>query len=113
MHVDLCDPMSVESTGGSKYFLLFTVYYSRLSWVYFLKFKSETFEYFNKFKAPVENECGYSIMVLRTDRGGEFTSSNFNRYPEMYGLRRSSLHFIVYTLQQIGVAGRLLGWRGA
>lgn len=31
VHADLCGPMSVESTGGSKYFSLFTDDYSRLS----------------------------------------------------------------------------------
>lgn len=35
VHADLCGPMSVESLGGSRYFLLFTKDYSRMSWVYF------------------------------------------------------------------------------
>ncbi|XP_049358800.1 uncharacterized protein LOC125823464 [Solanum verrucosum] len=32
VHADLCGPMSVESLGGSRYFLLFTDDYSRMSW---------------------------------------------------------------------------------
>lgn len=55
IHADLCGPMQTESCGGSRYFLLFTDY-SRMSWVYFLKFKSETFEAFKKFKALVEKQ---------------------------------------------------------
>lgn len=40
VHADLCGPMSIESLGGSRYFLLFIDDYSRMSWIYFLKFKS-------------------------------------------------------------------------
>ena len=50
VHVDLCGPMSVESFGGSKYFLMFTDDYSRMSWLYFLKFKSKTFDYFKNLR---------------------------------------------------------------
>nr|GFD31008.1 retrovirus-related Pol polyprotein from transposon TNT 1-94 [Tanacetum cinerariifolium] len=74
VHADLCGPMKTESLAGSKYFLLFTDDFSRMSWVYFLKQKSESFEYFVKFKALVEKQSGKALKTLRTDRGGEFTS---------------------------------------
>jgi len=54
IHADLCGPMSIESLGGSRYFLLFTDDYSRIIWVYFLKFKSKIFENFKRFKVFVE-----------------------------------------------------------
>ena len=54
VHADLCGPMNTESFGGSYYFLLFTDDFSRMSWVYFLKSKSETFQNFRIFKAMVE-----------------------------------------------------------
>ncbi|KZV18661.1 hypothetical protein F511_40615 [Dorcoceras hygrometricum] len=53
VHADLCGPMRTETLGGSKYFLLFVDDYSKMSWVYFLKFKSEAFGQFVKFKALV------------------------------------------------------------
>ena len=43
VHADLCGPMQTKSFGGSKYFLLFTDDFTRMSWVYFLQLKSETF----------------------------------------------------------------------
>ena len=88
VHADLCGPMSVESLGGSRYFLLFTDDYSRMSWVYFLKYKSETFENFKKFKSFVEKQSGCQIKTLRTDRGGEFTSKEFNNFCEVCGIHR-------------------------
>ncbi|GKC91861.1 retrovirus-related pol polyprotein from transposon TNT 1-94 [Tanacetum coccineum] len=51
--------------------------YSRMSWVYFLQVKSETFEHFKKFKALVEKQTGEYLKALRTDHGGEFLSNEF------------------------------------
>ena len=50
VHADVCGRLSVESLGGSRYFLLFIDDYSGMSWVYFLKLKSERFENFKQFR---------------------------------------------------------------
>lgn len=41
IHSDLCGPMEVNSLNGSKYFMLFVDDYSRMTFIYFLKQKSE------------------------------------------------------------------------
>ena len=74
VHTNVCGPIIVDSFGGSRYFLLFIDDYIRISWVYFLKNKSETFDCFKEFKALVEKENENNINVLRSDNGGEFTS---------------------------------------
>lgn len=84
----LCGPMSVESLGGSRYFLLFTDDYSRISWLYFLKFKSETFGNFKKFKSFVERQNGCRLKTLWTDRGGELMSKEFSSFCEENGIHR-------------------------
>ena len=56
VHIDLCRPMRTQLIGGSCYFLTFIDDYSRKTWVYFLKQKSETFAKFKEFKALVENQ---------------------------------------------------------
>nr|GEU78706.1 hypothetical protein [Tanacetum cinerariifolium] len=40
-----------------------------MTWVYFLKHKSETFECFKKFKSLVEKQSGSVVKILRSDRG--------------------------------------------
>ena len=77
IHVDVCGPIKPCSLDKNNYFLLFIVYFSRKTWVYFLKQKSEVFSIFKKFKATVEKESGREIKAIRTDRGGEFTSKEF------------------------------------
>ena len=82
IHTDVCGPIKPSSFGGSNYFLLFIDDFSRKTWVYFLKQKSEAFSAFKKFKAAVEKESGYKIKAMRSDRGGEFTSSEFQEFCE-------------------------------
>ena len=101
MHTDIFGPMSVESLRGSRYFLLFIDDYSHMSWVFFLKHKSETFENFKKFKALVEKQSGCSIKTLRLDRGGEFNSNEFNIFCEENDIRRELT--APYSLEQNGV----------
>ena len=52
----------------------------------------------------MENESGLFIKCLRTDRGGEFTSTDFNNFCELNGIRRQLT--TAYTPQQNGVAER-------
>ncbi|XP_011015000.1 PREDICTED: uncharacterized protein LOC105118689 [Populus euphratica] len=52
----------------------------------------------------VENETDLSIKCLRTNRGGEFTSLEFNKFCEQHGIKRQLA--TTYTPQQNGVAKR-------
>lgn len=92
IHADLCGPMNTISLGGSRYFLLFTDDFSRMSWVYFLENKSEAFGRFEKFKALVEKQSDLLIKTLRTGRGGEFVSADFNIFCEENRICRELIH---------------------
>ena len=46
VHSDVCGPMSVHSFSGYSYYATFNDDYSRKTWMYFLKAKSEVFERF-------------------------------------------------------------------
>lgn len=104
VHIDLCGPMSIDSLGGSRYFMLLVDDYSRFNWVYFLKNKSEAFECFRTFKTLVENQSGKRILRVRSDRGGEFTSRQFNVFYESAGIHRELM--AAYTPEQNGVVER-------
>jgi Integrase core domain len=70
VHTDICGPLVPVSHGGNKYLIIFIDDYSRKTWVYFLKEKSAAFVVFKNFKNLVENESGYKIKTLRSDKGG-------------------------------------------
>ncbi|KAL4035058.1 hypothetical protein IC575_003732 [Cucumis melo] len=104
IHAGLCGPMQTKSFGRSFYFLIFIDDYSRMSWIYFLESKSETFEKFKHFKAKVEKQSGMFIKSLRSDRGREFLSNNFNHFCKEHGIHRELT--TPYTPEQNGVAER-------
>ena len=57
-----------------------------------------------KFKARAEAESGKKLRVLRTDRGGEFTSVEFTAYYADQDVVRH--HTAPYTPRQNGVVER-------
>ena len=79
VHMDLCGPMQNASLGGSEYFMLIIDDYSRLTWVFFLRYKSEAFLSFKHWLVMVEKEIGHSVKTVRAGKGGEFTSGEIFR----------------------------------
>ena len=77
MHTNICGPMQTRSLGGAYYFLLFTNDCTRFSWVYFIRKKSHTFQFFRKSKNMVEKQIGKFIKILRSDQGGEYKLGEF------------------------------------
>ncbi|BBH09623.1 ADP glucose pyrophosphorylase large subunit 1 [Prunus dulcis] len=104
VHSDVCGPMNTTSTGGNRYFLTFIDDYSRKTWVYFLKYKSEVFDYFKVFKALAEKQSGCALKTLRSDQGGEFSSNVFENFLKENGIKHQFT--ARYTPQQNGVAER-------
>ena len=72
IHSDVFGPVPIPSLGGCLYYVRFIDYFSRNTWLYFLKKKSKVFNKFKEFKALVENQTRNKIKMLRTDNGGEF-----------------------------------------
>lgn len=66
--------------------------------------KSAAFNSFRIFKAMVEKESRNMICCLRTDRGSEFTSNEFEEYCTSYRINRQLT--AAYTPQQNGVKER-------
>ena len=58
IHTNFCGPMRTPSHHNNRYFILFIDDFSRMTWVYFLKVKSEAFGIFKKFKVLIENQSG-------------------------------------------------------
>ncbi|GAA0145520.1 hypothetical protein LIER_42865 [Lithospermum erythrorhizon] len=88
IHSDLCGPISPTSNSGKRYVMSFIDDFSRKAWVYLLANKSDALECFKQFACKVENERNASLKCLRTDRGGEYTSSAFNEYCRNKGIKR-------------------------
>ena len=77
VHSDVFGPVSVASLGNFVYYVSLIDDFSRKTWIYFLRNKSEVFDIFKEFKALVENQTEKKIKVLRTYNGGEFFKNEF------------------------------------
>lgn len=84
-----------------KYFLLLIDDMSRYMWLYLLTSKSKAPATIKRFKVGVEVETGAKLRVLRTDRGGEFTSIEFGLYCANEGVACQLI--APYSPQQNGV----------
>ena len=83
---DVCGPMSTVARGGFQYFVTFTDDLSRYGYVYLIRHKSETFEKLKEFQNEVENQLGKKIKLLRSDRGGEYMSQEFDDHLKNRGI---------------------------
>lgn len=104
IHTDICGPMETNSLNGARYFLLFIDDYSRMTFIYFLKNKSEAFSRFKEFKLVVENQLSKKIKILRSDNGLEFCNKDFQSYLKQAGIIHQKSN--CYTPEQNGLCER-------
>ncbi|KAK8670729.1 hypothetical protein V6N13_037347 [Hibiscus sabdariffa] len=78
IHSDVCGPMNTQARAGFHYFNTFTDDFSRYGYIYLMRHKSEALEKFKEFRNEVQNQHGKSIKALRSDRGGEYLSHEFD-----------------------------------
>jgi hypothetical protein len=65
-----------ESVGRYKYYVSFVDDYSKFTWIYLLKFKSEVFKKFQEFQNLVERLFNRKIIAVQSDWGGEYEKLN-------------------------------------
>ncbi|KAK8509417.1 hypothetical protein V6N12_018676 [Hibiscus sabdariffa] len=86
IHSDVCGPMNTQARGGFHYFITFTDDFSRYGYIYLMRHKSEALEKFKEFRNEVQNQHGKSIKALRSDRGGEYLSHEFDELLKECGI---------------------------
>ena len=92
INTDVCGPISSISIGGYQYFITFTDDFSIYGYIYLMRYKSESFEKFKLFKNEVQNQLGKNIKTLRSDRGGEYLSQNFDDHLKNCGISHNTLY---------------------
>ncbi|GKD37265.1 retrovirus-related pol polyprotein from transposon TNT 1-94, partial [Tanacetum coccineum] len=104
LHMDLFGPVTPRYINHEKNTLVIVDEYSRYTWVYFLKKKSQAPETIMSFIKRVEIQNDIKVKQLRTDNGTEFRNSILVNFCDE---KRISQNFSSpYTPEQNGVAER-------
>lgn len=100
---DLHGPLPITDEGY-KYWILFVDVHTRITHVYPVKRKSDTFDCFVHFKALVERQTGHKIKKFRDDKGGEYIGTKWNEHMDEAGIYHE--HTVTDTPEQNGIAER-------
>uniref|UniRef100_A0A803LV14 Integrase catalytic domain-containing protein n=1 Tax=Chenopodium quinoa TaxID=63459 RepID=A0A803LV14_CHEQI len=104
IHSDVWGPAPEFAIHNFSYFVLFVDDCTRMSWVYFLKHKSEVFDVFVKYYNMIRTQFNAKPQILRSDNGGEYINLDMEQYIADQGLvHQTSCRD---TPQQNGVAER-------
>jgi hypothetical protein len=97
VHIDIWGPFYVSSYSSYRFFLTIVNDYTRFTWLFLMKSKSETRAILTNFLAYVHTHFNINIQTLRSDNGQEFNMSVF--YQEHGIIHQLSC---VETLEQNG-----------
>ncbi|KAG7572488.1 Integrase catalytic core [Arabidopsis suecica] len=92
------------SRDNHKYFVTFIDEKSKYTWITLLPSKDRVYDAFLNFQNYVTNHFDAKIKILRTDNGGEYTSTKFKEHLEKCGILHQTS--CPYNPQQNGVAER-------
>jgi hypothetical protein len=101
---DVWGPCPVTSKTGFKYFVTFVDDYSRVTWLYLMKNRSELFSHFCSFYTEIKTQSNVSVQNLRSDDAKECLSESFQSYMIKNGIIHQTS--CVDTPSRNGVAER-------
>jgi hypothetical protein len=74
IHSDVMGPFQHPSINKARFILIFVDDFSRFTWIYFMRKKSEVFQHLKDFKDLVETQSVNKIKVLQIDNGGVYVN---------------------------------------
>lgn len=72
VHTDVWGPSSIPSVDGFKYYIHFVDDFTRFTWIFPLRAKSEVHSIFVNFNSYVERQFCTKILCLQSDWGREY-----------------------------------------
>ena len=77
IHSDVWGPSPIATQGGSRYFVIFMDDFSRYTWIYLFKNRSELSQIYRDFTKMIETQFSKPIKVFRSDNAQEYKAHEF------------------------------------
>ncbi|GJU34778.1 retrovirus-related pol polyprotein from transposon TNT 1-94 [Tanacetum coccineum] len=104
LHMDVFEPVKPQSISHNTYILVIVDEYSRYTWVFFLKKKSDATNCIMSFIRKIENLNEVKVKELRSDNGTEFKNHKLEEFCDEKGISQNFSS--PCTPEQNGVAKR-------
>ena len=88
VHTDLWGPSPVQTGRHSRYYASFTDDYTRYTKLYLQKAKSDMFDSYQAFEGWFVTQFNTKVKRLRSDRSGEYLSTEFTKHLKLKGTER-------------------------
>ena len=77
IHSNVWGPSPIATQGGSRYFVIFVDDFSRYTWIYLFKNRSELSQIYRDFTKMIETQFSKPIKVFRSDNAQEYKAHEF------------------------------------
>ena len=84
-HSDVWGSSPILTIGGSRYFVIFIDDYSRFTWIYVLKNRSELFSVYSTFANMIYTQFSRTIKIFKSVNAKEYTSDVFLHFLAQQG----------------------------
>jgi hypothetical protein len=104
VYTDFWGPFIIPTPSGARYILTFTDDFTRKSWIYLVKARTELYEKFSEWQIRVERQCNEKLQRIRCDNAREYQALA----RDLQQRNGVIVEFTTpYTPEQNGVAERL------
>ena len=97
VHVQLCPQLDFDT-------VTFVDNYSRTTWLYLMKNRSELFSHFRAFHVEIHTQFNVYVQIMRSDNAKKYVSEQFQSFMLQNGILHQT--FCVDTPSQNGVVER-------
>ena len=85
IHFDVWGPFPITTQGGSRYFVIFVDDFSKYTWIYLFKNRSELSQIYRDFTKMIETRFSKPIKVFRYNNAQEYKAHEFTSILHQFG----------------------------
>ena len=90
VHSDIWGPINTPSLLGLRYFVIFVDDYSRVTYLYLMKERSELYSIFKSFYMEIKTQFNASLRIFCSDNAREYFHTSLSQFFDDHGIIHQS-----------------------